>query len=170
MLHLIQGLQHLVRAGYPRVIEKMDVFEQVPSLCLDKVDAYSILFTLIKIRLIQDLHDLRNSSLLFTGIPILRTRLPKEILDMIRGNLTPNVPKHRHWELLDGGDLQPLIWRLEKQVLELIASKKRNHPLGWDILTQLGRHSMALSPSQEKQMQAAMQWSFDAWMESKCNF
>ena len=37
----------------------------------------------------------------------------------------PNIPKHRHWELLDGGDPQPLIQRLEKQVLELIESKKK---------------------------------------------
>lgn len=80
-----------------------------------------------------------------------------------------NVPKHRRRELLDGGDLQPLIWRLERQVLELIASKKRDHPLGWDVLTRLGRHPKTLLTPQEKQMQAAMQWSFDAWMESKCN-
>lgn len=146
----------------------MEVLEQVPSLCLYKIDVYSLLFTLIKIRLIQDLHDLRNSSLIFTGLPILRTRLPKEVADMIRGNLMPNVPKHRHVELLDGGDPQPLIWRLEEQVLELIESKKRDHPAGWDILLNLGRQLMTLSMEQEKQMQAAMGWSFDAWMESKC--
>ena len=149
----------------------MDVFEQVPSLCINKVNVYTILFTLIKIRLIQDLHDLRNASLLLTGLPILRTGLPKEISDIIRRNLMPNIPKHRHRELLDGRDPQPLIWRLEKQILELIESKKRDHPLGWDILIQLGRqNSMVLSSPQEKPMQAAMQWSFDAWMESKCEF
>ena len=87
----------------------MNVFEQVPSLCLNKVDIYNIIFALIKIRLIQDLQDLRSSSLLFAGTPVLRTELPKEISDMIHGNLLPNVPKHSNRELLDGGDPQPLI-------------------------------------------------------------
>lgn len=169
VFYSIQDLQKFIRAGYPRVIEQMDIFEQIPSLCLDKVDIYNVLFTLIKIRLIQDLHKLRNSSLLFTGLPILRTRLSQEISDMIRGHLMLNVSKYRHRELFDGGDPQPLIQRLEKQVLELIESKKRDHPAGWDLLVQLGRHPTALAMPHDKHMQAAMSWSFDAWMESKFN-
>lgn len=147
------------------------------SNILDRVDpevfrpyggdlAEMVAFTLVKVRLLLTVRALYNSSLLAGRLP----KLPQEIMDIIRMQVINDTPAANRVAVTNNDGQAALIRELEKQVQELymFTDIKNNH--FWRALLHPCGHLTArfdtYSPGSVEETQRALQYSYDAWMES----
>ncbi|UJO14830.1 hypothetical protein CLAFUW4_08443 [Fulvia fulva] len=146
-----------------------NVFESVGVL---KVSEYSLEFshtvalTLIKLRLLLDLHSLKRSS-------TIADKLPQELLDRIREELVSDVVAV-HQEILEevrnGVDISPRIREVEGQVNTLFNTVKKANSHFWPAMAKPGRNLTAqpeyYSRGTVEEMQVYLQANYAAWEET----
>lgn len=73
-------------------------------------------------------------------------------------------------DIMDATDLTPLNKKLDKQIQALIEAVKTQNPRFWDGLFRPENHLKvryaAYSPGSVQEMQRALQFSYDSWIET----
>jgi len=140
-----------------------DVFEPVDLFTRRFAElTHAVSVTLIKIRLLLDVRALQNST-------VVGAKVPKELLDKIRGQLVSTVVAKRK-DIMDSEDQGPLIKKLESQVQKLYTAVKESNKYFWPALLKPGANLTErpgiYSAGTREHMKLVLQYSYDSWIET----
>ena len=123
-----------------------------------------MMLTLLKIRLLEDLKTLKNSS-------VLGEKIPLEILESVRREGLADSPFATRKDVLDSMDLTPMIDKLDGQVKKLYDVALTRNKYAWSGLLNaeyhLGARPNAYTHGGIEEMQLALMYGYAAWQESK---
>lgn len=144
-------------------VKDADVFEPVNLFTREYMDlAHAVAVTLIKIRLLQDVKALRDST-------AVERKVPQEIIDKIRNEMVGTIIGKRK-DLLEGEDHGPLIKRLQTQVKEMFESVQKSNKYFWPALMEPGDNLTAMQEAytmgSKEHMRLVLQYSYDSWNET----
>ena len=139
------------------LLEKADVFIRWECEL-----SHRIAITLVKIRLLQDVRNLHNST-------AIRDRLPRELFDIIRGYLVNSDVADRR-DIMNEYDQTHNIRKLEEQIVWLYGGVKAENWYFWDGLLD-PEPNLAWKPedweeADVSEMQIELQDAYDAWAET----
>ncbi|KAE8449065.1 hypothetical protein EG329_008653 [Mollisiaceae sp. DMI_Dod_QoI] len=126
---------------------------------------FTVAITLIKIRLLLDLENLQNAS-------ILCAKMPQELLDGVRSQLVSDAIVHnpRKKDLMEGKNLTSLIKELKSQIDDLHTAVYESNPYFWPAMLDPQRHLTAepqpYSAGSIPEMQIYLQYSYASWAET----
>lgn len=113
-------------------LKDADAFEKPDHFC-GKYGSinHQVSVTLIKIRLLRDLQALQQST---TAVG---DKLPREVFDMIRGQMVSNTVAGRK-DVMERADQSDVIYLLEKQIDKLYKAVQASNKHFWPVLLEPG--------------------------------
>jgi len=146
-------------------VEDADVFGPVDPTFTGKYRSLShtVAITLLKIRLLQGLRALHNST------PI-GTKTSQELFDNIRESLVEGTPIAGRDDILSNQDQSQIMDTLQRQVQQMYAAVSNVNKHLWPAMLEPGSNLTArpefMSAGTPQEMQITLQYNYKAWSET----
>ena len=147
-------------------IHGADVFEPVERCMPDYALNHRIALTLLKVKLLLDLKTLQNAG-------AIGEKVPQEILDSIRGQLvSPVIASNADLlkTITTGKSLNTYLDTVNDQVETMYKAVDEDNKHFWPAVLSPGHHLTARPPytshGDVSEMQLALQYSYNAWVET----
>ena len=161
-----QGHYDWDNMSYPYLdVKDADAFESPKKFFIRKYSSlhHCVIITLLKIRLLIDVRELQNAS-------VIRQKVPQEILDTILSQLVSGTVVAENKDVMNAQDQTATIGTLEAQIQELHEAGDGMNKFFWPALLDPGEHLHARPGTYSKgsleEMQVVLQYNYDAWTET----
>ena len=146
-------------------VKDADPFESPQKIFIKKFGDlnHCVAITLLKIKLLMDVRELQNAS-------VIGKKVPQEILDGVQSQLVSGSVVAQNKDVMNAQDRTTLIVNLEGQVEELHEAVDHINEYFWQALLDPEEHlnaePEAFSHGSFEEMEIVLQQNYDAWMET----